>query len=108
KDGFETRTVLQELPAPWYEYFPIEFASENLIPYDLRDERTVEFKLLPQALTPVSQIFQRGQDLRQNVQIQRQQTIAPPGPGPFGAPPLPGVAPRGPEMPRINLGALPK
>src|SRR5262245_39623081 len=105
KDGYETRTVLQELPAPWYEYFPLEFVSENLVPYDLRDERTVEYNLLPQVPAPVSQILQRGQDLRQNVHIQRQQTIAPPGPAPFGAPPLPGVTPGGQEMPRINLGA---
>jgi hypothetical protein len=107
KDGYETRTVMQELPAPWYEYFPLEFVSENFIPYDLRDERTVQYTLLPQALMPVSQILQRGQDLRQSVQIQRQQTIAPPGPAPFGAPPLPGMPPRNPEMPRINLGAQP-
>jgi hypothetical protein len=120
KDGFETRTVMQEMPAPWYEYFPIEFVSENLIPWELRDERTVEYKLLPQPLTPVSQILQRGEDLRQGVQGQRLQAPAglppigvapggppPPAPAPFGAPPLPSLPPRGPMLPQINLGAQP-
>jgi hypothetical protein len=105
KDGYETRTVLQELPAPWYEYFPIEFVTENLIPWELRDERTAEFKLLPQVLTPVSQLLGRGEELRQGVQGQRLQTPPPRGPAPFGAPPLPGLPPRSPELPRINLGA---
>jgi hypothetical protein len=123
KDGYETRTAMQELPAPWYEYFPIEFVSENLIPWELRDERTVEFKLLPQVLTPVSQILQRGEDLRQGVQGQRLQAppglpltsppgippagLAPPAPPPFGAPPLPSLPPRSPMLPQINLGAQP-
>jgi hypothetical protein len=107
KDGYETRTVLQELPAPWYEYFPIEFVTENFIPWELRDERTVEYKLLPQALTAPSQLLGRGEELRQGVQIQRQlvPAPAPAGPGTFGAPPLPGLPPREPVLPRIDLGA---
>jgi hypothetical protein len=104
KDGYESRTVLQELPAPWYEYFPIEFVTENFIPWELRDERTVEYKLLPQALTPASQLLGRGEELRQGVQIQRQ-VAPPPGPAAFDAPPLPGMPPRGPVLPRIDLGA---
>jgi hypothetical protein len=106
KDGYETRTVLQEMPAPWYEYFPIEFVTENFIPWELRDERTVEYKLLPQPLTPASQLLGRGEELRQGVQFQRQQAPPPPplGAPPFGAPPLPTPAPGAPTFPRIDLG----
>jgi hypothetical protein len=104
KDGYETRTLLQEMPAPWYEYFPIELVTENFIPWELRDERTVEYTLLPQALTPVSQLLGRGEELRQGVQNQRLQAPLPAGPVPFGAPPLPGLPPRSPELPRIDLG----
>src|SRR5688500_13325108 len=28
KDGYETLTVLQGVPAPWYQYFPIDFFAE--------------------------------------------------------------------------------
>jgi hypothetical protein len=71
KDGFETRTLMQEFPTPWYQYFPVDFVTENLIPWEIRDERTVEYKLLPQIMVPVEQIQLRGEELRQNVQGQR-------------------------------------
>ncbi len=32
KDGFETLTVLQPIPAPWYQVFPIDFFAENVVP----------------------------------------------------------------------------
>ena len=106
KDGYETRTVLQELPAPWYEYFPLDFFSENLIPWELRDERTVQFTLLPQVLTPVSQILQRGEELRHGVQLQRQApSIFAPPPAGVLPPPLPAAPPRNPMLPQIDLGS---
>ncbi len=70
KDGFATRTVMQEIPAPWYQYFPLDFVSENVSPWEIRDERTVKFKLSPQMMVPLEQILQHGEDLRQRVRGQ--------------------------------------
>ena len=39
KDGYETLTVRQPFPIPWYEIFPLDFVTENLIPWEVRDER---------------------------------------------------------------------
>ena len=30
KDGYETRTVMQPISAPWYQVLPFEFVSDNL------------------------------------------------------------------------------
>src|SRR6478735_276155 len=30
KPGYETLTVNQPIPAPWYQYIPLDFISENL------------------------------------------------------------------------------
>src|SRR4249919_501083 len=45
KPGFETLTVNQPIPAPWYQYTPIDFVSENLVTMKIRDNRTVNFNL---------------------------------------------------------------
>src|SRR5215510_4455907 len=47
KPGFETLTVNQPIPAPWYQYTPIDFVAENLIATKVRDNRTVNYNLSP-------------------------------------------------------------
>src|SRR5262249_48931969 len=39
RDGAETLVVKQEVPAPWYEYWPLEFVSEVLLPWNIEDKR---------------------------------------------------------------------
>ena len=41
--GYETLTVLQPIPTPWYEYPGLDFVSENLVPGEIRDERVVDY-----------------------------------------------------------------
>ncbi len=48
KDGYETLEVKQYIPAPWYDWFPLDFVTENLVPVELRDERALDFELKPQ------------------------------------------------------------
>ncbi len=68
KDGFETLTVLQEIPTPWYQYFPLDFFSENVVPVEIRDQRTVDFNLVPKLMLPRESVRQRGEELRQQTQ----------------------------------------
>ncbi|MDA7977730.1 MAG: PEGA domain-containing protein [Pirellulales bacterium] len=87
RDGYETLTVRQAIPTPWYEYFPLDFVSENLIPYEIRDERAVEYQLQPQRIVPRDELLQRAEELRRS-----------------GVPPVPGglVPPPGAVDPRVQ------
>ncbi len=67
KDGFETLTVMQSIPAPWYEYTPIDFVAENFVPGEIRDQRTLDFQLKPQMVVPYEQVLSRAEDLRRGV-----------------------------------------
>src|SRR5215203_3396449 len=98
KPGFETLTVNQPIPAPWYEYTPIDFVAENLVTTKIRDNRTVNYNLAPQLIVPTQELIDRGNQLRQDT---LQHGLAPVGgmlpvgtaPGPFTAPGAPIVLP---------------
>ncbi len=64
KDGYETLTVRQPFPIPWYEYFPLDFVSENLIPWEIRDEREVALSMAPAAATPPEVVVARAEQAR--------------------------------------------
>ncbi len=87
KAGYETLTVNQPLPAPWYQLPPLDFISENLVPSNIHDYRTASFNLVPQVIVPTEQLIARGEQLRQS-------TL--PGavvPATTTGPPIPVVAP---------------
>lgn len=67
KDGFETLTVMQPIPAPWYQFPPIDFVAENLVPGQIRDQRIMDFQLKPQMVVPPEQLLSRAEDLRRGV-----------------------------------------
>jgi hypothetical protein len=76
KDGYETLTVLQPVPTPWYQYFPIDFFAENVVPGEIRDERVLDFVLSPQVIVPGDQLLRRAEDLRRTTRIPN--LLAPP------------------------------
>lgn len=78
KDGYESLTVQQTFSAPWYEITPLDFVSENLVPGETRDERVVEFQLIPQQMAPAQTIVDRAEQLR--AQAGHGQVVVPPGP----------------------------
>ena len=66
KPGFETLTVNQPIPAPWYEIPPLDFVSENLVPREIQDYRTLSYNMVPQVIVPTEQLLDRAQQLRQS------------------------------------------
>lgn len=68
KSGHETLTLLQPIPAPWYQYPGLDFISENLVPGEIRDERVVDYQLQPQNVVPGPQLLERGENLRRGAQ----------------------------------------
>jgi hypothetical protein len=101
KPGFETLTVNQPIPAPWYQYIGFDFISENLVATKIRDNRTVNYNLAPQLIVPTQELIDRGNQLRQDTLQYGNTTVigAPVGPvlpaGPVVAPapptPLPPI-----------------
>lgn len=64
KDGFEPLTVKQQFAVPWYEYPPLDFIVENLWPREIRDERIVDFEMIPQQIVPNEELLGRAETLR--------------------------------------------
>jgi hypothetical protein len=87
KDGFETMQIDQDIPAPWYEVPPLDFVSEVLYPFKLRDARCFHYELSQQQRPASDDVLNRGQQLRD-----RGKTLVP------GAPPapVPDAPPSGP------------
>ena len=67
KDGYETLTVMRDIPPPWYEYPPLDFIAENLVPGHIRDQRVMDFQLHPQAVVPTDQLLSRAENLRRGI-----------------------------------------
>jgi hypothetical protein len=89
KPGFETLTVNQPIPAPWYEYVPFDLVSETVVPMKIRDNRTVTFNLAPQLAVPTPELLGRASQLRQDT---LQYGLAPATPAPPGFVPGPVIA----------------
>ncbi|HEX5472397.1 MAG TPA: PEGA domain-containing protein [Lacipirellulaceae bacterium] len=66
KPGYETLTVNQPIPTPWYEVPGLDFVSEVLVPTKIRDNRTVTYTLAPQLVIPTQELVDRANQLRQD------------------------------------------
>ena len=83
KDGFETLTVEEDIRAPWYEWLGLDFISENVVPWTIRDIRRFHYQLTPLQVVPPETVLQQGAILRE-----RGKTIGTPLPGiPVPVPP---------------------
>jgi len=101
KDGYETLTVRQPFPIPWYEIFPLDFVTENLWPWEIRDERVVDLAMTTTVSIPPESVVARAEQARlaagslpapPPVPVIRQPVVAQPIPAP---PPQPLPPPGG-------------
>jgi len=102
KDGYEILTVPKyDISAPWYEVFPLEFVSENVVPWEIRDERLLDFQLAPQVMVPQDQLLGRAEQLRSQSQLSAG-VVSVPGSVivPGSAPGTPTYIPPGPTVPQ--------
>ena len=93
KDGYETLTLMQAVPPPWYQIPPLDFFSENLVPGELRDQRNFTYQLTPQRVVPPEELLHRAEQLRGGVQA----FGGAPSPLPSGTPPM-SPPPSGPQL----------
>jgi len=65
KQGYETKTELVPVRAPWYQWVGIDFVAEVLLPGKLIDHKYYEFDLQPEKAVPGSELVARADQFRQ-------------------------------------------
>jgi hypothetical protein len=88
KEGYDTLDVVQPYPPPWYELPGIDFVTENIWPFKVRDVRRFCYTMRPLQSIPPDDVRARAEELRA-----RGQNIGVPAPpravGPVQPPPTP-------------------
>ena len=64
KDGYETETIQQTISPPWYQRFPIDFVSDNLMPFRKTDRYEYTWPLRPKSMIPTDDLLNRANQLR--------------------------------------------
>ncbi len=64
KDGYQTEVLKRRLYAPWYQWPGIDFVTDTLWPFEIRDERIIDVELVPKQVEPLEQVMQRADQLR--------------------------------------------
>jgi hypothetical protein len=102
RDGYETLHVHQPIKTPWYEIPPLDFLTENLIPYRFKDVRTFHYQMQPLQAVRSDQVLNRAEQLREraaavSAQSANGRQVPQPPPSPQLLPPTEPTAPA--EMP---------
>lgn len=64
KDGYQTLTVYERIDPPWYQVPPFDFFSENVAAREIRDMRVLDYRLVPQVVSPPQNLLDRAEELR--------------------------------------------
>jgi len=69
KDGYETRTVLQKVPPPWYQLPVIEFFADNFAFHTITDRHAFTYTLEPRRIMLNEDVLNRAEQLRTEAQV---------------------------------------
>lgn len=64
KDGYETKQVMQKVPAPWYQWPVIEFFADNFALHSITDRQAFHYQLEPRRVMLNEDILNRAEQLR--------------------------------------------
>ena len=96
RDGYQTMIIEEKVKAPWYEIAPLDFISENVIPWTIRDVRHFHYELQPAQLVAPDTVLRQAEERRRQGQgIGVPLPRAPGGPLPELGPPQPLMPPAG-------------
>lgn len=98
KDGYETLTIYQPMPTPWYEWLGVDFFSENIWPHKIRDERSFMYQMTPTVAVPTDTLLERAQQLRDANRV-----FPGAAPAPAAAPPVMELPPPATALPPAAL-----
>ena len=65
-DGYLSKTEIVTPAVPWYEFFPIDFFSELLLPFYIHDRHEYTFRLEPLPERPPKDLLEKAQKARAN------------------------------------------
>ncbi len=71
KDGYESLTVMQKVSPPWYQRFPIDFVSDNFVPFKVTNRQEFVYQMRPQEIVPTKALLDRAKGLRAEAQIKQ-------------------------------------
>jgi hypothetical protein len=94
-DSGQTAVVDEYIKPPFYEYPLLDFISENVLPFTIRDKRHFHYVLPPMPIVPPDQVRAAGEALRrkgQDIGVPLPPTV-PPAPAPAAVPLPAGTAP---------------
>jgi hypothetical protein len=69
KPGYETHTELVTIPAPWYQWPPLDAVSDNVALHQISDRHEINRQMQPQAVVPLDQLQNRADALRSEAHL---------------------------------------
>ena len=69
RDGYQTKTLIQPINAPWWDNMVTEFFTENMIPVSLRDEHEYKYQMELAQSPPQGELRDRAENLRSDARI---------------------------------------
>jgi hypothetical protein len=69
KDGYDPLTVMQKVQTPWYQWTPLDFISDNLLPFHVTNRHDFTYRLSPSVIVPTGELLNRADELRSEAQV---------------------------------------
>lgn len=99
KDGFETQNVDQKVSTPWHSFPGLDFFTENLWPFEVKDHRRFTYTLQPKTAVNENDALNRAEILRQRGRsLQSDGGTAAVAPPPLSGPPAVDLGPTKPPV----------
>lgn len=63
--GYETMHATENVVAPWYQWFPLDFFFETLWPFEIQDVRRFHYQMVPLQIPNTADVEQRSRVVRE-------------------------------------------
>jgi len=69
KDRYEALRAVEEISAPWWQIFPLDFFTDVLLPFSFEDRREFTYTLKPLGpIEPAEKVEERARDLKRKLE----------------------------------------
>jgi len=73
KAGYKTVHTIEHVGAPWYQIFPLDFFTDVLLPFKIRDVRELAYKLEKESEpVPPAELRERANELKKKLDENRE------------------------------------